>query len=137
LIAGAVVLFVTELLPIEATAIALLALLMLTGILRLEDALTGLSNKAVPTIACMFTLSHALARKYHMAAYLTEVRITPASQLVGQSCVDVGLSERYDFTALAILRGSERHTQDVRDMPVQPDDIMIVRGTLQNPPRSS
>jgi di/tricarboxylate transporter len=272
LIAGAAVLFVTEVLPIEATAGALLALLMLTGILRLEDALTGLSNKAVPTIACMFVLSHALTRtgalevvsthisrrlmhrpwlgiaillssalilsgflnntavvaiyiplamnlcqrfrisaskvllplsyvaifggsltligtstnllvsamaeeagllpfgmfefsklgivicalglgyvllfahrilpsragvhsltrKYHMAAYLTEVRITPASHLVGQSCLDVGLSERYDVTALAILRGSERHTQDIRDMPLQPGDIMIVRGTLQN-----
>lgn len=276
LIAGAVVLFVTELLPIEATAGALLSLLVLTGILRLEDALAGLSNKAIPTIACMFILSHALTRtgileviasrmsrrltgrpwmgiavflmsaallsgflnntavvaifiplavnlcqrfrisaskvllplsyvsifggtltligtstnllvsamvekagvrpfsmfefsrfgviicilglgyvlffarrflpsragvqsltrKYHMAAYLTEVQISPASSLIGRSCREVGLNMHYDITALAILRGDERHTEDVRNTPLKAGDILIVRGTLNNLLRS-
>ena len=272
LIAGAVILFVTERLPIEVTAGLLLSLLMLTGIVKLEDALAGLSNKAVPTIACMFVLSHALTRtgflelaaghmsrrftgrpwlgiaiflasasvlsgflnntavvaifiplaanlcrqfrisvskvllplsyvsifggtltligtstnllvsamaeeaglrppgmfefsklgvilcvlglgyvflfarrllpsragiesltrKYHMAAYLTEVRIARASGLVGRSCREAGLSQHYDITVLAVLRGNERHTQNVRDMPMIPDDILIVRGAVKD-----
>jgi di/tricarboxylate transporter len=272
LILVAVVLFVSEILPIEVTAMALLAMLLVTGLIRLEDALAGFGNKAVLTIGCMFVLSHALTRtgaletlaeqttrrlghrpwaaiglllftagllsgflnntavvaiflplalnlchrlrissskvllplsyasifggtltligtstnllvsslmesagipafglfefsrlgvffwvlglayllalaprllpartgvrsltrNYHMAPYLTEVRITPGSGMAGRSCRQVELSHRYDITALAVLRRSERHTESVRDMQLEPDDILIVRGGLDD-----
>ncbi len=62
LIAAALYSFVTELLPIEVTAMTLLALLLLTGLVTTEEALAGLSNKAVVTVGAMLVLSHALVK---------------------------------------------------------------------------
>ncbi len=57
-----VVLFATELLPIEITALVSLGLLLLTGVLEPAQAFTGFSNPAVITIALLFALSHALQK---------------------------------------------------------------------------
>ena len=57
-----VVLFATELLPIEITALVSLGLLLLTGVLEPAEAFTGFSNPAVITIALLFALSYALQK---------------------------------------------------------------------------
>ncbi|MBC8402894.1 MAG: SLC13 family permease [Candidatus Marinimicrobia bacterium] len=57
-----VVLFATELLPIEISALVSLGLLLLTGVLEPALAFTGFSNPAVITIALLFALSHALQK---------------------------------------------------------------------------
>ena len=62
LIAVALVVFSLEIFPIEVTAVGLLGILLVTGTLSLEQAISGLSNKAVVTIAAMFLLSHALVK---------------------------------------------------------------------------
>ena len=54
--------FVTELLPVEVTALALLSVLLLTGIVSVQEALSGFSNEAVVTVGAMFALSHAVAK---------------------------------------------------------------------------
>ena len=74
----------------------------------------------------------SLTRKYHMGTYLTELRVQEDSALVGKSMLGVGLNQNYDTTVLAILRGKVRLVDRIRDLPLQTDDILIVRGTVDN-----
>lgn len=56
----AVVLFITEKLPVDLVSLSALAVLLLTGILSAEEGLEGFSNEATITIAAMFILSAGL-----------------------------------------------------------------------------
>lgn len=60
--AAALVLFAREILPIEVTAMSMLAALLLVGFVTAEEAITGFSNKAVVTIGAMLVLSQALVK---------------------------------------------------------------------------
>ncbi len=62
LMAAALVLFVRESLPIEVTALALLAAVVVIGLLPPERALAGFSNRAVVAIGGLFVLSRALVK---------------------------------------------------------------------------
>ena len=62
LLVYALILFVTELLPYEITAISIMLILIFTGILTLEEALVGFANRAVITIAALFVVSAGLIR---------------------------------------------------------------------------
>ncbi len=59
---AAVVLFATRALPYEATSTLVLGALALSGILSVEEALSGFSNPATITIGAMFVLSAGLIR---------------------------------------------------------------------------
>ncbi|MDP6966176.1 MAG: anion permease, partial [Candidatus Marinimicrobia bacterium] len=59
IVAVALVFFVWELFPMDVTALALLTVLLLTGFLSLDEAISGFSNKAVLTVGLMFILSAA------------------------------------------------------------------------------
>ncbi len=54
--------FVKEIFPIEVTAMGVLAVLIVSGTVSAEDALTGFSSKAVVAIAGLFVMSHALMK---------------------------------------------------------------------------
>ena len=69
IILGALVLFITELFPIDVTALVVLGLLLIFGLVTPEQSLSGFSNPAVITIACLFILSYAL-QKSHVLEYL-------------------------------------------------------------------
>lgn len=62
LMGAALVAFVKELFPIEVTAMAVLAILLATGILEVEEAVAGFSSTAVIAIGSLFVLSHALTK---------------------------------------------------------------------------
>ena len=62
IVAGAVVLFVTEKLRADLVALCVLSALLLTGLIRPEQALSGFANPATATVAAMFVLSAGLAR---------------------------------------------------------------------------
>ncbi len=62
ILAGMFVLFVTEALPVEVTAISTAALMMVLGFLPLSDATAVLSNPAPWTIAFMFLVMGGLVR---------------------------------------------------------------------------
>jgi di/tricarboxylate transporter len=62
LLVGALALFYFELLPVEVTGGALLVTLLLTGLVSIGEAVGGLSNEGVVTIAGLFVLSHALTK---------------------------------------------------------------------------
>jgi di/tricarboxylate transporter len=74
----------------------------------------------------------SLTRKYHMGTYLTELRVQENSGLLGKSCKDVGINQNYDITVLAILRDKHRVVENIRNLPLQTGDTMIVRGMVDN-----
>lgn len=61
-VAGAIVLFATELVSFDLTAMALLAVLLIGGVISTEEALSGMSSPATVAIGCMFILSEGLRR---------------------------------------------------------------------------
>ena len=62
----ALVLFVTELFPIDVTALLVLGLLLILGLVSPAESLAGFSNPAVITIACLFVMSHAPVSYTHL-----------------------------------------------------------------------
>ena len=58
----AFILFIKEIFPIDVTALALLAILLATDLLTIEEAISGFSNQAVLTVGLMFILSSALVK---------------------------------------------------------------------------
>lgn len=60
ILVGAVVLFATEVVAIDVTAMLVIGALVLTGILTPAEGLSGFSNTAVATVAAMFVLSSAV-----------------------------------------------------------------------------
>ena len=59
---AAIVLFVTEWVRVDVTALLVLVTLVLSGILGFEEAFAGFSNEGVITVASVLVLSGALAR---------------------------------------------------------------------------
>lgn len=57
---GAAVLFATEKLPVDLTAILVMAVLLVSGIITPEEGISGFSNTATVTVAAMFIISAAL-----------------------------------------------------------------------------
>ena len=62
LVAAALVAFVKEIFPLEVTALAILAVLIVSGTVSVQQALSGFSNKAAVAIGGLFVLSHALMK---------------------------------------------------------------------------
>ncbi len=91
LVAAALVAFFTEIFPIEVTALGLLGILLVTGVVEVDQALAGFSNKAVITIGGLFVMSQALFK-----SGLVETAAGRVSQLAG----------RYRWLAIAALLGS-------------------------------
>lgn len=58
----AVILFVTEKLPVDIVSLLAAAVLLITGVVTMEEGIAGFSNPAVITVGCMFVLSAALQR---------------------------------------------------------------------------
>lgn len=77
------------------------------------------------------TIISSLTRKYHMSAYLTELRVTEGSMLVGRTVVDEHVSERFELNVLEVLRGDQRISVDLRNTPLQIADELIVRGSME------
>ncbi|KAB2967423.1 MAG: SLC13 family permease [Thermoanaerobaculia bacterium] len=73
-----------------------------------------------------------LTGKYELATYLTEVRVPATSPLVGRTVVEETISDRYHLNVLEILRGARKIAFDLRSTPIATDDVLIVRGTMQD-----
>ncbi|MEA3286318.1 MAG: SLC13 family permease [Candidatus Marinimicrobia bacterium] len=73
-----------------------------------------------------------LVGKYHMAPYLTEFRVDHDSPLIGSSCRQKQLNQRYEITVLAIIRDETRITRNVGNLPLCDGDILLTRGALEN-----
>lgn len=88
LVVAAVVLFATGKIPIDISAIIVMVVLLLSGILTLEEGIAGFSHPATLTVGSMFILSAGLQR-------------TGAVDFVGKRLVSVG--KKNFWLALIIL----------------------------------
>jgi di/tricarboxylate transporter len=77
-------------------------------------------------------LAASLTRKYHMTSYLTEVKVSAGSQLVGRTVLDEQISDRFRMNVLEILRGRRKIATDIRHTLLLEDDILIVRGAMED-----
>ena len=78
------------------------------------------------------TTTSSLTKSYHLGGYLTEMKITSDSPLVGKTCMDRGVNKNYDVMVLDILRDGRMITNSIRLTKLKEDDILFVRGTLEN-----
>jgi di/tricarboxylate transporter len=78
------------------------------------------------------TVTSSLTKSYHLGGYLTEMKITDESPLVGTSCFDRGINKHYDVMVLDILRDEKMITSNIRQTTLKAGDILFVRGTLNN-----
>ncbi|MTI86679.1 MAG: SLC13 family permease [Balneolaceae bacterium] len=86
----AVVLFVNKRISFDVTSLIVMAFLVVSGILTPSEGLSGFSNPATVTIACMFILSEGL-------------RKTGALDIVGDNFMELG---RYNYLlALLVIMG--------------------------------
>lgn len=60
LVVSAVILFATERLPVDLTAMILMATMLLSGLISTQEAIAGFSNPATVTVGAMFILSAGL-----------------------------------------------------------------------------
>jgi len=74
----------------------------------------------------------SLTGKYHMSGYLTEVKIPKDSSLVGRTVLEEQVSDRFQMNVVEILRGREKIASDIRYTPIEAEDILIVRGPMED-----
>jgi di/tricarboxylate transporter len=73
-----------------------------------------------------------LTAKYSIGNYLTRVVVNSKSNLIQKSAVEARIREKYDVTVIEIIRGPQRITSGIRETKFQPDDILIVEGSIQS-----
>ncbi|MFL3012999.1 MAG: SLC13 family permease [Candidatus Neomarinimicrobiota bacterium] len=78
------------------------------------------------------TSTSSLTKNYHLGGYLTEMKVRRGSVLIGKSCFDRSINQNYDVTVLDIIRNKKHIVKDIRRTILKEDDILFVRGTLEN-----
>ena len=68
-----------------------------------------------------------LTRKYHLGTYLTEVRISPESPMIGKTLLDCDLAGKYEITVLEILRNKQPITTNIRFQRMEEGDVLIIQ----------
>ena len=82
----ALVLFVTEFFPIDVTALVVLGLLLIFGLVTPDESLSGFSNPAVITIGCLFIMSYALQKSHVLEYVIINInKIIDKSQTLGMA----------------------------------------------------
>jgi len=70
-----------------------------------------------------------VAQEYGMKDYVSEVVITPRSNLVGQTLRSSGLQRKFDVDVLEIIRDNTHFPQPLADKKLIAGDILLVRGS--------
>jgi di/tricarboxylate transporter len=73
----------------------------------------------------------SLTGKYRINEFLTEVKVPESSPLLGRTVLAEHLSDRFDLNVIEILRGKRRIATDLRYTPLETDDVLIVRGSME------
>ena len=87
---------------------------------------------AVPFLIPSRTVTSSLTKSYHMGGYLTELKVSAESPLVGRTSKERAVNKNYDITVLDILRDGKLISKNIRDTFIHPEDILFVRGSLEN-----
>ena len=106
IILGALVLFITEFFPIDVTALVVLGLLLIFGLVTPDESLSGFSNPAVITIGCLFILSYALQKSHVLEYVIINInKIIDKSQSLGMAAYlfSIGIASAVvNNTAIAV-----------------------------------
>ncbi|MBB5015401.1 SLC13 family permease [Rehaibacterium terrae] len=68
-----------------------------------------------------------LTENYELGKYITELRVTPESPLVGKTVAEAKLGEKYGVYVLELLRGKEK-VWSPRAQKLEAEDVLLVRG---------
>ncbi len=68
-----------------------------------------------------------LESDYGLEGYLTELRVTPASPLVGQSLETIPLQHLFDVRVLALIRRGDWFSLPLSDRRLEAGDLLVVR----------
>ncbi len=85
-----------------------------------------------PKILPSRTVTSSLTKSYHMAGYLTEMRVSNESPLLGTSCLERQVNQNYDVMVLDIQREGRLISQNVGEQQIQAGDILFVKGTVES-----
>lgn len=64
--------------------------------------------------------------------YFSEVQVLPGGRLAGRTLEESRLGAEYDLTVTAIMRDGEMITAISGDSRIQPNDLLILRGPIEN-----
>ena len=78
------------------------------------------------------TVTSSLTQSYHLAGYLTEMKIVTDSPLVGLSCKDRQVNQNYDVIVLDIQRDGHLLSQNVGACILKEGDVLFVKGTVDS-----
>ena len=125
---GMLVLFVRETFPVEVTALAGAAVMLVTGILPQEDALAVLSNHAPWTIAAMFVIVGALVRTgaldWVTRLAVRNVEARPALTLASLTVAIVVMSAFMNNTPIVVVM-IPVFMQLAKQLQLSPSKVMI------------
>lgn len=62
-----------------------------------------------------------------LGKYVTELRVRPDTPLIGKTAIQVGSSEKFGVTVIAVLRG-EGSVPGARSTPIELGDVLLVQG---------
>ena len=85
-----------------------------------------------PRILPSRTVTSSLTQSYHMAGYLTEMRLSTDSPLVGSTCEERSVSYNYDVIVLDIQRDDRLITHNVGNEKLEVGDILFVKGSVES-----
>jgi di/tricarboxylate transporter len=71
-----------------------------------------------------------LSESYQVREYLSELRVLPASPLVGKMTMESRIGEDYDLTIVGIIRKSVTYSPVSRHDRIHVNDILLVEGSL-------
>lgn len=86
----------------------------------------------VPWILPSRTVTSSLTQSYHLGGYLTEMKVSEESPLVGRTFTERSINRNYDITVLDIMRDNKVISQNIRNTIIHPGDVLFVRGSLEN-----
>ena len=76
--------------------------------------------------------SSSLTQKYRLTDYLTELRVSHNSPLIGRTVLEEHIAERFRLTVLEIHRGERVIAENLRNTGLRRDDILIVEGAVED-----
>ena len=85
-----------------------------------------------PLILPSRTITSSLTKSYHMAGYLTEMKISNDSPLVGKTCRERNINQNYDVMVLDIQRDGYLISTKVGEELIKAGDILFVKGTVES-----
>ena len=86
-----------------------------------------------PKILPSRSITSSLTRSYRVGGYLTEMKLSDKSPLIGNTCLDRGINYNYDVMVLSIYRDNkELISRNIRRKKLKAGDVLFVRGSLEN-----